>query len=315
MSYNSAILKHPSQKEGVSRRDFMKLCSMVAVALGMDASMAGKVAAALESPERPTIVYMHGAECTGCTEALLRSTDPYLDDLIINTISLDYCETVMAAAGAAAHHALETAMANKNGYICLVEGAIPMRENGIYGCVGDETMLSLIKRVACGAKAVVAIGTCSCFGGLPAAKPNPSQAMSVADALKAEGIVTVNVAGCPPNPITIVGTLVHFLMKGLPELDYANRPLPFYQHTVHDKCPRREHFDKGEFALSFASEEARKGWCLYELGCRGPFTYNNCPTAKFNDTSWPVQGGSPCIGCSEPNFWDVLAPFHTDVKS
>lgn len=303
----------PSQST-VSRREFMKLCSVVAVALGMDASMGGVIAHALESKRRPSVVYMHGSECTGCTEALLRTINPYFDVLIMETISLDYCETVMAAAGHAAHNALEAAIAHPEGYYCLIEGAIPTRQGGVYGRVADENMLSLFHRIASGAKAVLSIGSCAAFGGIPAAHPNPSHALSVHQALGQYGINPINIAGCPPNPVNIIGTIVHLLTKGMPDLDYANRPLPFYAHTVHDFCPRRNHFDRGEFALSFASEEARRGWCLYELGCRGPFTYNNCPTKLFNEVSWPVQAGSPCIGCSEPDFWDVLAPLDKDVR-
>lgn len=297
---------------GVSRREFMKMCAMVAVALGMDASMAGTVAQALENKRKPSVVYMHGAECTGCTEALLRSIDPFLDVLIMDVISLDYCETVMAAAGKAAHHALEAAISHKDGYICVIEGGIPTRRG--YGHVADEPMLPLFQRIATGAKAVISMGSCACFGGIQAAAPNPSHALGVNDALGKLGVNAINVAGCPPNPVNFIGTVVHLLTKGMPELDYANRPLPFYQRTVHELCERRNHFEKGEFAKSFASQEARDGWCLYELGCRGPLTYNNCPAALFNQVSWPVKAGAPCIGCSEPDFWDLLAPLNGDVR-
>lgn len=303
----------PDSSKGVSRREFMKLCGMVTVALGMDASMVGQVAQALENPRRPAFVYMHGAECTGCTEALLRSIDPFINVLIMDVLSLDYCETVMAAYGHAAHQVLENALNHPEGYYCIIEGAIPTRQGGVYGHVADEPTLPLFHRITAGAKSVISLGSCACYGGIQAAYPNPSHALSVQDALGQYGIKTINVAGCPPNPINLIGTVVHLLTKGVPELDYAGRPLPFYQHTVHDMCERRKHFDKGEFAPSFSSKEAREGWCLYELGCRGPFTYNNCPTALFNQVSWPVKAGSPCIGCSEPKFWDVLAPLNKDI--
>jgi [NiFe] hydrogenase small subunit len=128
---------------------------------------------------------------------------------------------------------------------------------------------------------------------------------------EAIGIKTVNIAGCPPNPINFVGTVVNYLLLGkLPALDDLGRPLFAYGKTVHDQCPRRGHFEMGEFVTEFGSEEAKMGYCLYEMGCKGPDTFNNCPTAKFNDgTSWPVEAGHPCIGCSEPNFWDKMSPF------
>jgi ferredoxin hydrogenase small subunit/hydrogenase small subunit len=310
----AALLAQERTARSVSRRDFMKLCAAVAVAMGMEASMAPTVARALEAKRRPAVIHLHGAECTGCTEALLRATDPFIDVLIMETISLDYSETLMAAAGEAAHRALEQAMANPDGYICTIEGAIPTYQGGLYGQIGGETMFSLFARVASRAKAVIALGSCASFGGVQAAAPNPSGAKGAAEALAAVGVEPINVAGCPPNPINYIGTVVHLLTKGMPELDNARRPKLFYGVTVHDKCERRKHFDKGEFALSFASEEARQGWCLHKLGCRGPWTYNNCPTALFNQTNWPVRAGGPCLGCSEPGFWDELAPFTSDVR-
>lgn len=293
-----------------TRRDFMKFCGLVAAAMGLEASMAGTIAHALEAKKRPSVIYMHGAECTGCTEALLRAADPFFDILIMEVVSLDYCETIMAAAGKASHHALEEAMANPEGYYCAIEGAIPTRDNGNWGKVGDRTMLELFGEVACKAKGVIAMGTCASFGGVQAAAPNPSGAKGVSEALAGLGISPINISGCPPNPMNFIGTVVHLLTNGMPELDTSGRPKMFYGRTVHERCERRKHFDKGEFALSFSSEEARKGWCLHKLGCRGPWTYNNCSTALFNQTNWPVRAGAPCIGCSEPNFWDDLAPFN-----
>lgn len=318
MSYTTRIpakiLERQMDGGRLSRRDFMKFCGIVAVALGMEASFAATVAQALESKKRPSVIYMHGAECTGCTEALLRAVDPFVDVLMMEIISLDYCETVMAAAGKAAHGALETAMKNPDGYVCTIEGAIPTRNGGRYGQVGGETMLSLFTRVASGAKAVIAVGTCASFGGIQAAAPNPSGAIGVKEALAPLGIQPINVAGCPPNPINYIGTVVHLLTKGMPPLDSVGRPKLFYGTTVHDQCERRKHFNAGEFAPGFESKEARAGWCLHKLGCRGPYTYNNCPTAQFNQANWPVRAGAPCIGCSEPDFWDQLAPFNRDVR-
>lgn len=310
----AAMLAERDSQAGVSRRDFMKFCAAVAVAMGMEASMAPTVASALESKRRPSVIYLHGAECTGCTEALLRAVDPYVDVLIMEIISMDYNESIMAAAGEASHKALETAVHNPDGYVCTIEGAVPTKDGGLYGQVGGETMYSLFTRVASKAKAVIAMGTCASFGGIQAADPNPSQAKSVREALAAVGVRPINIAGCPPNPINYIGTVVHLLTKGMPDLDAERRPKMFYGKTVHDKCERRKHFDKGEFAPSFASEEARQGWCLHKLGCRGPWTFNNCPTALFNQTTWPVRSGGPCLGCSEPDFWDQLAPFTPDVR-
>jgi len=296
------------EEKGVSRRDFMKFCAAVATALGMGPGAAADVAAALTAKKRPSVVYLHGAECTGCSEAVLRTYEPFIDALILDTISLDYHETIMAAAGEAAEKALHDAVNSPDGFILVQEGAIPTIENGAWGKVGGHTMMENLQMCAAKAKAIIAMGTCATFGGVQAAKPNPSQAVSVSKALDRKDII--NIAGCPPNPINFVGAVVAYLKGDKIELDAQNRPKAFFGKLVHDQCERIQHFDKGEFAKSFDSEEAKKGWCLYELGCRGPETYNNCPKVLFNSTNWPVRAGHPCIGCSEPNFWDSMSPFY-----
>ena len=297
------------ERHGISRRDFMKFCGAVAVAMGMGPAFADEVAAALTG-RRPNVVYLHTAECTGCSEALMRMYKPYIDGLILDTISLDYQETIMAAAGQAAEEALEEAVNSPYGFICMVEGAIPTAMEGKYGYVGGKTMYDICKEILPKAKLNLAIGTCASYGGIQAASPNPTGAMGLARAYREIGITPINIAGCPPNPINMVGTLVAYLNNIEIQLDELGRPLMFYGRTVHDQCERKPHFEAGEFAPSFNSEEARKGWCLYDLGCKGPVTYNNCPTALFNETNWPVGAGSPCIGCSEPGFWDDMTPFY-----
>jgi [NiFe] hydrogenase small subunit len=283
----------------------MKFCAAVATALGMGPTFAADVAAALTQKKRPSVVYLHFAECTGCSEAVLRTVDPFIGALILDTISLDYHETLMAGAGFAVEEALHEAI--KKDFVCVIEGAIPTKENGAYGKVGGKTMLQMAQEIVPKAKALINIGTCASYGGVQAAKPNPSEAKGVNEALGVKGI---NLPGCPPNPINFVGAVVHYLTKGVPELDDKGRPKVFYGRTVHDDCPRLKHFEASEFAKSFGSEEAKKGWCLYELGCKGPDTYNNCSKVLFNQTSFPIQAGHPCIGCSEPNFWDKMTPFY-----
>lgn len=308
------------EEYGIDRREFLKYCSLVAVALGLGPTAAPKIAKALTEPQgkKPVVVYLHNAECTGCTEALIRTTDPYLDALIFDAISLEYQETVMAAAGHQAEDALHAAINNPDGFIAIIEGAIPTKDGGIYGKVGNRTMLDINAEVVKKATAVISYGTCAAFGGIQSAKPNPTGAKGILDCFKGqkgfEGVENriVNIPGCPPNPINLVASIVYYLTHNgtFPELDGLNRPIPFFGKSVHEQCERRHHFQASEFAPSFDSEEARKGWCLYYLGCKGPQTYNNCPAMKFNGTNWPVQAGHPCIGCSEPDFWDHMAPFY-----
>ena len=297
---------------GISRRDFLKYCSAVAVAMGLGPAFAPNVAEALTGgAKRPIVVYLHNAECTGCTEALIRTSDPFLDVLLFDTISLEYQETVMAAAGHQAEEALHAAVNHPDGFICIVEGGIPTIADGAWGRVGNRSMLELNKEILPKAKAVIAYGTCAAFGGVQAAKPNPTQAKGINELFSSIGVNAINIPGCPPNPINLVGTIVYYLTNGtVPPLDKLNRPDMFFGQSVHDLCERKVHFDNSRFARSFNSEEARNGWCLYYLGCKGPMTYNNCPKVLFNGTNWPVCAGHPCIGCSEPNFWDQMAPFY-----
>jgi len=228
---------------------------------------------------------------------------------VLEILDLEYHETLMAASGHQAEDALNAAVKKYNGkFICVVEGAIATKYNGAYGKIGGKTFLEIAKDICPKALAVISLGTCAAYGGVQAAAPNPGGYKGVGDAL---GIKPVNIPGCPPNPINLVGTIVNYLLLGkLPAVDELGRPLFAYGKTIHDQCPRRSHYENDEFVRQFGSKEAEMGYCLYMMGCKGPDTYNNCPIAKFNDgTSWPVEAGHPCIGCSEPNFWDKMSPF------
>ena len=302
------------ESKGVSRRDFMKYCTFLTATLGLSSSFIPKVTEVFAaSAQRPPVIWLHFGECTGCSEAVLRSQYPFVDELVLEILSIEYHETIMAASGQQAEDQLHAAIKKYNGkFICVVEGAIATNFDGGYGKIGGRTFLEIAKDVCPKAAAVIAIGACATFGGVPSAKPNPGGYKGVKDAI---GIKTVNLAGCPPNPVNFVGTVVNYLLLGkLPALDNLGRPMFAYGKTIHDQCPRRSHFENEEFVEEFGSEEAAMGYCLYKMGCRGPETYNNCPIAKFNEgTSWPVEAGAPCIGCSEPNFWDNFTPFYQEL--
>lgn len=302
--------KQANHTSDVSRRAFLKFCGLVSVAMGMGPAFALEVAKALTNPRRPSAIYLHAAECTGCSEALLRTGQPMIDELILETISLDYHETLMAAAGQAAEKTLHEALSAPEGFFCVVEGAIPTAQNGTFGTIGGKTMQEMVGAILPKAKAVIAYGTCASYGGIQAAAPNPTGAQGIGVCYP--NIKPVNIPGCPPNPLNLVGTIVALLRGDAIKLDSFGRPLMFYGESVHDLCERREHFEAGEFAPSFDSQEAKKGWCLYELGCKGPVTMNNCPKLKFNGSNWPVGAGHPCIGCSEPGFWDTMTPFYSN---
>ncbi len=301
-------------QRGVSRRDFMRYTTFLTATMGLSSSFVPKVAEVFAQPkQRPPVIWLHLGECTGCSESVLRAQYPYVDVLVLEVLSMEYHETIMAAAGHQAEDNLAAAVKKHSGkFICVVEGAIATKYDGGYGKIGNRTFLEIAKEVIPQAAATICIGACACFGGIPSAKPNPGGYKSVGDAL---GIKTLNIPGCPPNPINFVGTVVNYLLLGkLPALDNLGRPLFAYGKTIHDQCPRRSHFENDEFVEEFGSDEAAMGYCLYKMGCRGPETYNNCPVAKYNDgTSWPVEAGHPCIGCSEPDFWDAMTPFYEEI--
>lgn len=282
-------------KKGISRRDFMKYCGLLAASLGLEASFIPKIAHALESGLRPPVIWLHFAECTGCTESFLRSSSPNsIDALILNALSIEYHETLMAPSGAGAHKSLADAVSKYKGeFICVCEGAIPTAKNGIYGMIGNRTMLQIAKDVCPKAKAVISFGTCAAYGGVSAASGGVTGAKGVHAALG--GYPTINIPGCPPNPFNLVSTIVNYLLLGnFPPLDAKGRPTSLYASFNHDNCAYR-----GNQVPDLQVN------CLRGMGCRGPETYNNCPTVKFNDgISWPVFEGAPCYGCSEPGFWD-----------
>lgn len=302
---NAKLETDTETRFGLSRRDFMKFCAAMAATMGLPRGADAQIAEALTKKERPSVIWLHHQECTGCSESLLRSEHPTLEKLILDIVSLDYHETLFAAAGHQAEAARLAAMEkNKGKYLLVVEGAIPTKDGGIYCKIGGKTSLELTREVAQHALAVVAIGSCASWGGMPSTPPNPTGAAGVGEALGRNDIVTI--PGCPPNPYNFLSTVVHFLTFGkLPAVDDKGRPLFAYGRLIHENCERRAHFDAGRFALEFGDEGHKKGYCLYKLGCKGPETYANCPSILFNDVgtgSWPVGTGHPCIGCTEKHI-------------
>ena len=243
----------------MSRRDYLQFCATLAVTMGLPKGSEAAVAKAIESAKRPSVIWLHFQECTGCTESLLRAEHPTLEKLILDVISLDYHETLMAAAGHQAEAARKDAMAaNKGKYVLVVEGAIPIKENGIYCKIGGHTAIDLLKECAADAAAVIAIGSCASWGGMPSTGPNPSGASSVAEVL---GKPVVTIPGCPPSPYNFLATVVHFLTFGkLPEVDKLGRPKFAYSRLIHENCERRAHFDAGRFAIEFGDAGHRQGY-------------------------------------------------------
>jgi hydrogenase small subunit len=297
-------LQETAMVQGVSRRDFLKFCSMMAGVLALPRSYSTYIEQALAAPKRLPVIWLELQDCAGCTEALLRATQPTVSQLVLDVLSVDYHETIMAASGNLAEEAKQASI-KAGGYLLVVEGSIPQGDSEFYCTIGGKSALQLINEAAANAAAVVAVGNCASFGGWPMANPNPTNATYTSELIKDKPVM--NLPGCPYNPVNLTAAIVHFLTFGeLPAMDELHRPLFAYGALIHDNCPRRGHFDAGEFVVAWGDEGHNKGWCLYKMGCKGPVTFHNCPAVEYNDgTSWPIKAGHGCVGCSEPNFWEL----------
>ncbi len=294
------LSKYALVEKKVKRRDFLTLSTKVAAVLGLSPAFIPQFSEAMEKKKKPAVIWLHFQECTGCTESLLRAEGPDLASVILDVISLEYHETLFAAAGHQIEEQLHQAMKTyAGGYVLVVEGAIPTKADGHYCMIGGKTALDSLKEVAANCAAIIAIGSCASWGGIPSSGPNPTGAVGVGDIIKDKPIVTI--PGCPPSPYNFLSTVVHFLTFGkLPTLDKLGRPMFAYGRLIHEQCERRAHFDAGRFANEYGDEGHRKGYCLYKLGCKGPSTYGNCPEIGFNrEKTWPVNVGHPCFGCIE----------------
>lgn len=299
----------------LTRREFLKLCSATAVGAGLSQLAVPQVVQALEEAgdTRPGVIWLQGANCTGCAVSLLNTAHPSIAEVLTKIISLHYQPNVMAAAGDMAfNYADLIAEKAKGKYFLVVEGAIPTKDNGIYCTIGQRngkeiTILEMVKEIGPKAAAIIAVGDCAAFGGIPAAKPNPTGCKPVSEVIS--GVPIINIQGCPPHPDWILGTIVHVLLFGLPELDDKARPKIFYSETIHQNCPNYSYFQEGKMAKKFGD----KG-CLIELGCKGPMASSDCPLRKWNSgVNWCIGAGAPCIGCSSDQFPDGMSPFYASL--
>ena len=304
------------EARGITRREFVGFCGGIAVMLGLPRTAGARIADALETRAKPTLVWLEFQDCAGNTESFLRASKPTAGEVVLDLLSVDYHETIMAAAGHQAEAALGGVVDKLKGqYIAVVEGSIPTGDDGIYCTIGGKSALQIAREVCGNALAVVAVGTCAAFGGLPAASPNPTGAVSVGDAVP--GIQTlINLPACPVNAENLTALLAFFLTyQRWPATDRLRRPLFAYGKAIHDSCERRAHFDSGQYVERWGDEGHRLGFCLYKMGCKGPVTFQNCPNVRWNEgTNWPIGCGHPCIGCAEPFFWDRMTPFYRHLS-
>lgn len=298
------------RQRGVSRRDFLNFCALTATMLGLGPKGIATVAHAMETKPRIPVLWLHGLECTCCSESFLRSGHPMASEIITSMISLDYDDTIMAAAGDQAEEIVHDIIRDYRGeYILAIEGNIPLANDGMACIVAGRPFRHQFDEAAKHAKAIISWGTCASSGCVQAARPNPTKATPVHKLVS--HVPVINVPGCPPIAEVMTGVLSYILTYDrLPELDNQLRPKMFYSQRVHDKCYRRAHFDAGQFVETWDDEGARQGWCLYKMGCRGPTTYNACASMGWNEgTSFPIKSGHGCIGCSEEGYFD-RGPFY-----
>ncbi len=301
----------------ISRRDFLKFCAGTASLLGLSEAAVPRVAKALEgAAKKPKVIWLEGQDCAGCTISFINSSNPGTAELVLDTISLRYHETLMAASGHVAEKALHDNI-KEGGYVLIVEGSIPV-EDPRFCQVGGVNFIDTVKEAAANAAAVIAIGACAAYGGIPGDCPTPGKGIGVGEAME-KGLVPkkplINVPTCPVHPERMIGTIVYYLLyKKPPPMDKIGRPLVFYDKLIHDNCERRGHFDNGEFLTDWNSFEQRN-WCMYLKGCKGPFTYSDCPKRRWSDgLNWCIGCSAVCQGCAEPEFYTGMSPLYDRTK-
>jgi len=301
-------LQESLSQRGISRREFLTFCGVMAGTLALESTYAPLIAHALQAPAKPPVLWLEFQDCCGCTGSFLRAGRPTVADVVLDVLALNYHETIMAAAGHQAE-AVRQETINTGGHLLIVEGAIPQADDGVYCTVAGRSAVDILQEAAEKAAVIICVGSCACFGNIPAARPNPTGAVGVMDIIDEKPLV--NLPGCPVNVVNLTATIVHYLtFERVPELDDLRRPLFAHGARIHDNCERRGHFDAGEFVQEWGDEGHRKGWCLFQMGCKGPVAFYNCPTVRWNQgTSWPVASGHGCIACATPGFWD-LAPIY-----
>jgi hydrogenase small subunit len=279
---------------------------------------------------RPPVIWLQGQGCTGCSVSILNTTHPAIAEVLLKVIGLQFHPTVMGGEGeTAVGNLFNTAKNNKGKFFLAVEGSIPTEAEGKYCIVAEYghkeyTMTDMVKNLAPDAAAVLAVGTCAAFGGIPAAEGSATGAKSVAAFLKENNIASpvVNLGGCPPHPDWIVGTIVlalklieeKGLAGGLGEvvkvLDADGRPKPFYGNNVHENCPYLKSYEDGKMCAAFT----KKNGCRYDLGCKGPVSACDSYERGWNGgVNWCVAN-AVCIGCTEKDFPDGKSPFYSPKR-
>ena len=294
----------------IDRRDFMKFSAITAVALGLSQiDVVTKVsdAFAASTSKKPPVIWLEGQDCAGCTTSFASALNPPVASLVLDTLSVRYHETIMAAAGHKSEGALHNTV-KKGGYVLIVEGSIPTADDR-FCMVAGRPFRKILLECAARAAAIIAVGACASFGGIPAA--GPTGAVGVSKIVKNKPVIKLPT--CPVHVDHLVGTVVYFLTtKKVPPLDKQGRPLMYFAETIHDNCRRRAYFDEG-ITLEDWNDPKQKNWCLIDKGCKGPDTYSDCAVRRWNDgLNFCIDCGAGCMGCAEPTFYSEMSPLYAD---
>jgi hydrogenase small subunit len=297
-----------SEMKGVSRRDFLKYCAATAAVLGLaEWEFTAKVAEALDkATTKPPVLWLEGQDCAGCSISFTGALNPPAASMILDKLSLRYHETLMAAAGHLAESAYQDTV-KQGGYVLVVEGSIPSVDDR-FCMVGGRPFRKIVEEAAQKAGAIIAVGACASYGGIPGA--GPTKGLGLNKALPGKAVI--NLPTCPVHTDHLVGTILSFLATGkVPQLDKIGRPKAYFGELIHDNCRRRSYFDEGLFLKDW-NDPKQKDWCLFEKGCKGPDTYSDCPIRRWNDgINFCIDCGAGCQGCAEPEFYGGMTPLYT----
>jgi len=302
----------------------MRWASAVPAAMAAANEFLPKLAYALQDAVKEyPIIWLQASTCSGCSVSVINTIHPSIKNVILEQVLpghrliLTYHGTLMAATGKFSIDAARKAVTDYQAkYVLVVEGAIPTKDNGVYGSIGEDdgkpfTMLKWADLLGRNAMAALTVGTCAAYGGFPSAQPNPSGCLGLTEVFTMLNITTpvINIPGCPCHPDWFIGTVAKILLYGMPqpkELDEQGRLKLFFSRSIHNRCINRDYLDEGIFAEKFGDEG-----CLLELGCKGPFTNADCPIRLWNGSvNWCINAGAPCIGCTEKGFPDAHSPIY-----
>jgi hydrogenase small subunit len=287
-----------------NRRDVLRLGAGLAAGAGLTPWYGRVFAKGLDeiSTGRAKVLWISAMSCSGCSVSFLNAEDPGPVEVLTQLISLVYHPVISAAQGSDAGLIIRKTVEQK-GYYLALEGAIPDVMSG--ACLFEgKPLAEVLPDIIRNASAVIAVGTCAAFGGIPAAEGNPTHACSLRQFMEAKALAVsgrlVNCPGCPVHPQSLLGTLAYVIGKGYPKVNpKLLTPDMYFKHSVHDECPRFHYWEKEMFAEKFGDEEG----CLFKLGCLGPLSHSQCPRSQWNGgVNWCIRAGAPCIACTSENF-------------